>query len=735
MGKKGKIGKQRRDKFYHLAKETGYRARSAFKLIQLNRKFEFLQKSRVCIDLCAAPGGWLQVASRFMPMSSVIIGVDLVSIKPISNVITIQADITTHKCQQEIKKELKTWRADCVLNDGAPNVGSAWSHDAFTQAHLTLAALKLACNFLNKGGWFVTKVFRSKDYQPLMWVFNQLFKKVHATKPQASRNESAEIFVVCQGYIAPDKIDPRLLDWKCVFEEVNTEPAKQTSLLSNKKQARAQGYEEGNLSLFKTLSVTEFVKSNKPLDILTNVNQIIFNDQRYLKHDLTTNEIIQCCKDIKVLGKGEVRQLLTWQAKLRDLENDVNVRKEEEKEEMLQEVSVEDLIKDLKDEETASVKRKRRKQFAMKKQSRERMQVGGGTSSEGNDEVELFSLNSIKSKKNLEKIHEGHVREDEFDEESCDNEESSEEDIDDFGDNANPLLFNPDKENYPETKAQLWFEKDIFKGVETAEDEDFEVDEMIKRHEKACGGVLQGNDLGKSKPDFLNAESGANEVESDSGDESTSSDNNAEVEIEGPNENSENGFQIVAQITKSTMTPEGLALGAQMVMSKKRKREIEDEAYHRWTFNDDHLPQWFVEDEAKHYQRNLPVTKEEMLEYKNKLREINARPIKKIAEAKARKKQKTMKRLERARKKAETICENDNVTDKEKAQQLKNLYKKAGIKNKKPEVKYVVAKKSTGKRSKRPTGLKGPYKMVDPRMKKDLRGKHKTDKKHGRKKS
>lgn len=91
----------------------------------------------------------------------------------------------------------------------------------------------------------------------------------------------------------------------------------------------------------------------------------------------------------------------------------------------------------------------------------------------------------------------------------------------------------------------------------------------------------------------------------------------------------------------------------------------------RWTFNDDHLPQWFVEDEAKHYQRNLPVTKEEILEYKNKLREINARPIKKIAEAKARKKQKTMKRLERARKKAETICENDNVTDKEKAQQLK----------------------------------------------------------------
>jgi AdoMet-dependent rRNA methyltransferase SPB1 len=334
--KKTKKGKDRLDKYYHMAKEQGYRSRAAFKLIQLNKKYNFLTNAQVVVDLCAAPGGWLQVARKYMPLAGVLYGVDLASIKKIPNVMTLEGDITSKKTLKRIQTDLNHAKVDVVLHDGAPNVGSNWLKDAFSQSELVLHSLRMACALLKPNGVFVTKVFRSKDYHSLLWVLNQLFNKVESTKPKASRNASAEIYCVCEGFKAPKEIDDKLFDATFVFEDTPTE--KKQLKLSHKDLAKIQkkpnkdGYEDGNYILYKTYPVSEFITTEHPINVCVEYNALEWDDkaQIYLNHPLTTEEIKIYCKDLKVLGRLDFKDLLRWRSKMQQYREELEQKAQDE---------------------------------------------------------------------------------------------------------------------------------------------------------------------------------------------------------------------------------------------------------------------------------------------------------------------------------------------------------------------------------------------------------------------
>lgn len=832
MGKKSKVGKSRRDKFYHLAKETGYRSRSAFKLIQLNRRFQFLQKARALLDLCAAPGGWLQVAAKFMPVSSLIVGVDLVPIKPLPNVVTLQEDITTERCRQALRKELKTWKVDVVLNDGAPNVGASWAHDAYSQAHLTLMALRLACDFLGRGGCFITKVFRSRDYQPLLWIFQQLFRRVQATKPQASRHESAEIFVVCQGFLAPDKVDSKFFDPKFAFKEVEVQ-AKTVTELVTKKKPKAEGYAEGDLTLYHRTSVTDFLRAANPVDFLSKASEISLDDDELAQHPATTEDIRVCCQDIKVLGRKELRSLLNWRTKLRRyvakklkeqakaLDISLSSGEEEEgeeeesaagtgpqpSEEEEEEEQLNRTLAEMKAQEVAELKRKKKKLLREQRKQRERVELKmdlPGVSIADEGETGMFSLRTIRGHQLLEEVTQGDMsaadtflsdlpRDDIYisdgeddDDASLDSDLDPEElagvkepqslkdqkcvrfaevEDDKEEEEENPLLVPlEEKAVLQEEQASLWFSKDGFSGIEDDADEALEISQAQLLFESRRKGQQlpppPSSEETENKPPPCQGEApkgagakgsevalGPGEEERDGSSDSDSSSEDESWKSQrgkkrgrGPKSEDDDGFEVVPiedPVKHRILDPEGLALGAVIASSKKAKRDLIDDSFSRYTFNEDEgeLPDWFVQEEKQHRIRQLPVDKKEVEHYRKRWREINARPIKKVAEAKARKKRRMLKKLEQTKKKAEAVVNTVDISEREKVAQLRSLYKKAGLGKEKRQVTYVVAKKGVGRKVRRPAGVRGHFKVVDSRMKKDQRAQQRKEqkKKHKRK--
>jgi len=178
------------------------------------------------------------------------------------------------------------------------------------------------------------------------------------------------------------------------------------------------------------------------------------------------------------------------------------------------------------------------------------------------------------------------------------------------------------------------------------------------------------------------------------------------------------------------VTAEAMTLAHQLATGKKTKAAMIDESYNRWSFSDkSNLPSWFADDESKHNTPQIPITAEAAAAIKAKLRALNARPIKKIAEAKARKKMKAVRKLNKLQKKADVINETSDMTEQEKAQSIAKIMGKAKKGDKKRSVKVVVAHGKNKGISGRPRGVKGRYKMVDPRMKKEKRAMKRLGKK------
>lgn len=200
--------RQLNDPYVTKAQDLGYRSRAAFKLLEIDAKFRFLKPGIVVVDLGAAPGGWSQVAAERLKVGtpkgtakgSQIIAVDLSPIAPLNDVTIITADFTEESTLQDIRDILGTQEVDVLLSDMAAPASGMTDVDHIRIMNLVEAAYEFACLVLKPGGTFVAKVLQGGTEASLLTRLKKSFKKVSHFKPPASRKDSAEVYVVAQGF-------------------------------------------------------------------------------------------------------------------------------------------------------------------------------------------------------------------------------------------------------------------------------------------------------------------------------------------------------------------------------------------------------------------------------------------------------------------------------------------------------------------------------------------------------
>ena len=197
--------KNPKDYYYWRAKKEGYRSRAAYKLQQLNERYDIIKRADTVVDLGASPGGWLQVAAKLS--GSVVVGVDLVDIQPIPGVVSFRGDIRQQRTIEKIKLLTKDG-VDVILCDASPNLSGNWNYDHGRSIDLCDSALKCAKQTLKPGGNFVVKAFQGDMFLRFLNKVKRTFGTVKAYSPQASRKESAEVYIVGKNIIQKSNLPP-----------------------------------------------------------------------------------------------------------------------------------------------------------------------------------------------------------------------------------------------------------------------------------------------------------------------------------------------------------------------------------------------------------------------------------------------------------------------------------------------------------------------------------------------
>ena len=190
------VNKQRRDTYVRQSKVDGYRARSAYKLIEIDEKFKIFKGGLTVIDIGAAPGSWSQYASKVV-RNGKIISIDLKEMEPIDNTVQIKGDFTEDETQQKIKEFLVS-KSDIVMSDMAVNTTGIKNIDSIQTGELCKEAMIFSKDIISNGGFFVSKIFIGGSFNEIVQLGKNIFKEVKVFKPKSSRKDSKESFIICK---------------------------------------------------------------------------------------------------------------------------------------------------------------------------------------------------------------------------------------------------------------------------------------------------------------------------------------------------------------------------------------------------------------------------------------------------------------------------------------------------------------------------------------------------------